>query len=361
MTRAGDGVLGRREGDMAMSMVNNSIYIDGKRAVRPASLDQTVDELRRCPDAEHTFCWIGLLHPSDDEIRAVAKEFNLHPLAVEDAIDAHQRPKLERYDDTLFVVLRPARYVDPVEVVELGEVHLFIGPDFVVALRHAEQPDLAEVRHRLEDTPDLLRLGPYSVLYAVLDKVVDDYGPVLDGLQNDIDEIEVQVFDGDPGASRRIYQLTREVIEFQRAVEPLTDMLIAVRELLKDRASDADLELRRMLRDVADHTTRVVERTEAFRQLLTNILTVNASLVAQRQNDEITSLTQASYRQGEQVKRISSWAAILFAPTLIAGIYGMNFRDMPELHWQLGYPMAIGLMLLLAVVLYLIFKRRGWL
>ena len=167
MARAGDGALGRREGDVAVSMVNNAIYIDGKRAVRPASLDQTVDELRRCPDAEHTFCWIGLLHPSDDEIRAVAKEFNLHPLAVEDAIDAHQRPKLERYDNTLFVVLRPARYVDPVEVVELGEVHLFIGPDFVVALRHAEQPDLAEVRNRLEETPDLLRLGPYAVLYAV--------------------------------------------------------------------------------------------------------------------------------------------------------------------------------------------------
>jgi len=361
MARAGDGVLGRREGDVAVSMVNNAIYIDGKRAVRPASLDQTVDELRRCPDAEHTFCWIGLLHPSDDEIRAVAKEFNLHPLAVEDAIDAHQRPKLERYDNTLFVVLRPARYVDPVEVVELGEVHLFIGPDFVVALRHAEQPDLAEVRNRLEETPDLLRLGPYAVLYAVLDRVVDDYGPVLDGLQNDIDEIEVQVFDGDPAASRRIYTLSREVIEFQRAVDPLQDVLRQLRNVLNSRGTNADLELRRRLRDVNDHLARVVERTDGFRQLLTNILQVNAALVGQRQNDEMTRLTEASYQQNEQVKRISSVAAILFAPTLIAGIYGMNFTHMPELHWVLGYPFAVALMVLLSVALYVIFRYRGWL
>ncbi|MBO0849679.1 MAG: transporter, partial [Pseudonocardia sp.] len=199
------------------------------------------------------------------------------------------------------------------------------------------------------------------VLYAVLDQVVDDYGPVLDGLRGDIDEIETQVFDGDPGASRRIYQLSREVIEFQRAVEPLTELLDNVRELLKGRAGEEDRELRRMLRDVADHHARVVERTEGFRQLLTNILTVNAALVAQRQNDEMTRLTEASYQQNEQVKRISSVAAILFAPTLIAGVYGMNFNHMPELNWLLGYPFAIGLMLLLSLGLYLFFRFRGWL
>ncbi|HTF48734.1 MAG TPA: magnesium and cobalt transport protein CorA [Pseudonocardia sp.] len=302
-------------------MVNNAIYIDGKRAIQPTSLDQTAEELRRCPD-DHSFCWIGLLRPSEAEIHAVAEEFNLHPLAVEDAIDAHQRPKLERYGDTLFVVLRPAWYVDPVEVIEIGELHLFLGPDFVVALRHADKPDLAEVRHRLEETPDLLRYGPYAVLYAMLDKVVDDYAPVLDGLRGDVDEIEIQVFDGDPQASRRIYQLNREVIEFQRAVEPLSDVLIELRNMLKDRAGDADLELRRLLRNVADHVTRVVERTEGFRQLLTNILSVNATLVAQRQNEEMARLTEASFQQNEQVKRISSIAAILFAPTLIAGVYG---------------------------------------
>ncbi|MBA2322465.1 MAG: magnesium/cobalt transporter CorA [Actinomycetota bacterium] len=344
-----------------MSLIDNVIYVDGKRAVRPESLEKTFDELRRCPADGHSFSWIGLLRPTEEDIQAVAAEFDLHPLAVEDAIDAHQRPKLERYGHTVFVVLRPAWYVDPVEVVELGEVHLFLGPAFVVTLRHADQPQLAEVRERLEENPELLGRGPFAVLYAILDKVVDDYAPVLDGLQTDIDEIEVQVFDGDPSASRRIYQLTREVIEFQRAVEPLTDVLDELRGMLKEQASEADLELRRMLRDVADHTTRVVERTEAFRQLLTNILSVNAALVAQRQNEEMTRLTQASYAQGEQVKRISSWAAILFAPTLVAGIYGMNFHEIPELSWTLGYPMAIGMMLVMAGILYLVFRRRGWL
>ncbi len=344
-----------------MSVVDNAIYIDGRRAVVPESLDQTFEDLRACHADGHSFGWIGLLRPSPEEIKAVADEFGLHSLAVEDTVTAHQRPKLERYGDVLFVVLRPARYVDPVEVVEIGEVHLFIGPDFVITVRHAEEPNLGEVRHRLEEDPQLLNNGPYAVLYAVLDKVVDDYGPVLLGLQDDIDEIEVQVFDGDPGVSKRIYTLSREVIEFQRAVEPLQEIFVELRERLKERASEADLELRRALRDVADHATRVLERTEAFRQLLTNILTVNAALVAQRQNEEITRLSEASYDQNEQVKRISSWAAILFAPTLIASIYGMNFTHMPELNWIVGYPLALLMMVATGVILYIIFKRRGWL
>ncbi len=344
-----------------MSVVDNAIYVDGKRAVVPESLDQTFEDLRACPTDRRSFCWIGLLHPSEEEIQAVAKEFDLHGLAVEDTVTAHQRPKLERYGDLAFVVLRPARYVDSNEVVDIGEVHLFIGPDFVITVRHAPEPDLAEVRHRLEADPDLLDDGPYAVLYAVLDKVVDDYGPVLDGLQDDVDQIEVQVFDGDPGVSRRIYQLTREVIEFQRAVEPLRDVFIDLRDHLKQQAGESDLELRRALRDVADHATRAVERIEGFRQLLSNILQVNAALVAQRQNDEITRLTEAGYVQNEQVKRISSWAAILFAPTLIASIYGMNFDVMPELQWTLGYPFAVLLMILMGLGLYLSFKRRGWL
>jgi magnesium transporter len=344
-----------------MSVVDNAIYIDGKRAVVPTSLDHTFEELRKCVGDGHSFCWIGLLRPSADEINEVAAEFGLHDLAVEDTIKAHQRPKLERYSDVEFVVLRPARYVDPVEVVEIGEVHLFLGPDFVITVRHAEEPDLGAVRHRLEEDPELLANGPYSVLYAIMDKIVDDYGPVLDGLQDDIDEIEVQVFQGERGVSKRIYQLTREVIEFQRAVEPLAEIFVELRYRLKERAKESDLELRRALRDVADHATRVVERAEGYRQLLTNILTVNAALVAQRQNDEMTRLTEASFDQNEQVKRISSWAAILFAPTLIASIYGMNFDHMPELHWVLGYPFAVALMLLLGGTLYAIFKRSGWL
>ena len=344
-----------------MPVVDNAIYIDGARAIVPDSLDHTFEKLRACPAGGSNFAWIGLLRPTPAEVKAVAEEFDLHPLAVEDTVTAHQRPKLERYGDILFVVLRPARYVDSVEVVDIGEVHLFLGPDFVITVRHAEEPDLGEVRQRLEKEPALLANGPYSVLYAVLDKVVDDYSPVLDGLQDDIDGIEVQVFDGDPAVSRRIYQLSREVIEFQRAVEPLADLFVDLRDRLKERAGAADLELRRALRDVADHATRVMERIEGYRQLLTSILQVNATLVAQRQNDEMARLTQAGFDQNEQVKRISSWAAILFAPTLVAGIYGMNFKNMPELEWPLGYPMAFVLMVLLGLVLYTIFRKRGWL
>ncbi|GAA3102854.1 magnesium/cobalt transporter CorA [Pseudonocardia yunnanensis] len=344
-----------------MSVVDNAIYIDGRRAVDPTSLDHTFEELRQCPDQGRSFCWIGLLRPSKKEIEAVAEEFGLHPLAVEDTITAHQRPKLDLYGDVVFVVLRPARYVDPVEVVEIGEVHLFIGPDFVITVRHAEEPDLAAVRKRLEADPELLDNGPYAVLYAVLDKVVDDYFPVLDGLQDDIDGIEVQVFGGDPGVSKRIYQLSREVIEFQRAVEPLREVFIELRDRLKSTASESDLELRRSLRDVSDHATRVMERVQSFRDLLSNIVQVNAALVAQRQNEEMARLTEAGYDQNEQVKRISSWAAILFAPTLVASIYGMNFTHMPELAWTYGYPFALGLMLLCGMILYTIFKRAGWL
>ncbi|MGH3568194.1 MAG: magnesium and cobalt transport protein CorA [Pseudonocardia sp.] len=344
-----------------MTVVDNAIYVDGKREITPSSLDHAFDELRTCPEERRSFCWIGMLRPSQTEIDAVAEEFSLHSLAVEDTVTAHQRPKLEHYGDTIFVVLRPARYIDPVEVVDLGEVHLFLGPSFVITVRHADEPDLHQVRARLEQDQKLLAHGPFAVLYAVLDKVVDDYGPVLDGLQDDIDQIEVQVFDGDPTASRRIYQLNREVIEFQRAVQPLSDIFGQLRDRFGKSGADTDLELRRALRDVADHATRVLERIEGFRQLLTNILTVNSALVAQRQNDEITRLTEAGYAQNEQVKRISSWAAILFAPTLIASLYGMNFTHMPELDWLLGYPMALVLMLLLGGGLYVAFKHRGWL
>ena len=341
-----------------MSVVDNAIYVDGKREVAPKSLDQALDALRTCPDEGRSFCWIGMLRPDPDEIAAVADEFSLHPLAVEDTVTAHQRPKLERYGDTLFAVLRPARYVDHDEVVELGEVHLFLGPDFVVTVRHAEEPNLKDVRTRLEHDPDLLAHGPFAVFYAVLDKVVDDYGPVLDGLQGDIDEIEVQVFGGDPNASRRIYQLSREVIEFQRAVEPLRSIFD---QLHNEVGDETELELRRRLRDVKDHSLRVLERVEGFRQLLTNILQANAALVAQRQNDEMARMTAAGFEQNEQVKRISSWAAIFFAPTFVASVYGMNFDDMPELHWAWGYPFALLLMVGFGVVLYLGFKRRGWL
>lgn len=338
-----------------MGIVDNAVYVAGCRAAEPSSLEVTYELMRE----QHGMGWIGLYRPTDEEVASVATEFEIHELAVEDTITAHQRPKLERYDDVLFTVLRPARYIDAEERVEFGELHVFTGPDFVVTVRHAESPNLGRVRRRLEATPELLRLGPEAVLYAIFDEVVDEYEPVVAGLENDIDEIEFQVFEGDPGVSRRIYELTREVIEFQRATRPLLGMLNALSAGFDKYAVDE--ELRRSLRDVADHVIKIVERVDGFRALLQNILTVNATLVGQRQNEETQRLTEASLAQSEEVKRISSWAAILFAPTLVGTIYGMNFDDMPELGWSYGYPFALALMALVCGGLYLAFKRRDWL
>jgi magnesium transporter len=338
-----------------MTLKDNAVYVDGKRTADPESLDETYEILRE----RHGLAWIGLYRPDPAEIRSVAREFDLHELAVEDAITAHQRPKLERYDRTLFIVLRPARYLDDVERVEFGELHVFTGRDFVVTIRHAEAPNLARVRTRLEHSPDLLRCGPEAILYAILDQVVDEYEPVVAGLENDIDEIEDELFEGDPGVSQRIYELSREVIAFQRATHPLLGILDAL-EGGFDKYR-IDVELQRNLRDVRDHVTTVVERADAFRVLLQNALNVNATLVGQRQNDEMRSLTVASLAQNEEVKRISAWAAILFAPTLVGTVYGMNFRHMPELHWAAGYPLALTLMVVTSVTLYFVFKHRRWL
>jgi magnesium transporter len=256
-------------------------------------------------------------------------------------------------------VLRAATYLDREEEVEFGEIHVFVGPNFVLTVRHSRTPDLAVVRNRMEASPDLLALGPEAVLYAILDSVVDGYAPVVAGLDKDIDEIEAQVFRGDPGASRRIYELSTEVIEFQRSTRPLLSMLDALVAGFDKYGTNE--ELQRYLRDVADHATTVAERVASFRQNLSDILTVNATLVGQAQNEEVRRLTEASIRQNEEVKRISAWAAIIFAPTLIGTIYGMNFDAMPELGWAWGYPFALALMAIISVALWLIFRRRGWL
>jgi magnesium transporter len=338
-----------------MPVIDNAIYNGGVRVATPVTLEETFETRE-----EHGgFAWIGLYRPTDRELDAVASEFQLHQLAVEDARKGHQRAKLERYDDNLFIVLRPARYLDDIEQVEFGELHVFIGLDFAITIRRAESPDLAKVRHRLEDSPELLAKGPEAVLYAVLDQVVDEYWPVDQGLENDIDEIEDQLFSGDPEVTRRIYDLASEVMEFQRATRPLIDMFALLERGFEKY--DVDLELRRYLRDVKDHVIRIVERGESFRQLLQNALSVHATLVAQRQNEEIKRLTETSLAQSEQTKKISSWAAILFAPALVGTIYGMNFTYMPELDWGLGYPFALLLMLGLGFALYGIFKGRGWL
>ncbi|MBK9740156.1 MAG: magnesium and cobalt transport protein CorA [Actinobacteria bacterium] len=349
----GDGPDTPTSSASGSSIVDLAVYRDGRRVSSPATLDGLYEHLRRDPEA---FAWIGLYRPSPDEVISLAEEFDLHELAVEDAIVAHQRPKLERYDETLFVVLSAARYLDDVEEVEFGELHVFVGPNFVISMRHSESPDLSGVRAGLENDPDLLALGPEAILYAVLDRVVDGYLPVVAGLENDIDEIETEVFSGDPEVSRRIYDLSREVIEFRRATTPLTTILLAL-EAGFDKY-DVGEELQRSLRDVADHNTQVSERVEGFQQILRDMLTVNATLVAQKQNEEMRALTVASNSQNTEVKRISAWAAILFAPTLIGTIYGMNFSHMPELDQPWGYPLALGMMAAVCVSLYAVFKRR---
>jgi magnesium transporter len=325
-------------------IVDRAIYREGTRAAEGLPL---TDMGEACRDGGG-IAWIGLYRPTEEEFAAVAREFDLHELAVEDAVNAHQRPKLERYGDTLFCVLRPARYIDETENVEFGEVHVFAGPRFVITVRHGGAPDLAAVRRDLESRPDLLRRGPVAILHAIMDRVVDDYAPVVDGVENDIDEIEDDVFGGKRDVSRRIYELLREVIAFQRATRPLVPML---ERLMSDR--DVDDEERRYLRDVQDHAVRVHEQADSFRDLLQNILNVNLTL-------ETKTLNEVANAQNEEVKKISAWAAILFAPTLVGTVYGMNFDHMPELHWRFGYPFAIVLMLAVSVTLYTVFKHRRW-
>ncbi|HEY0260091.1 MAG TPA: magnesium and cobalt transport protein CorA [Lacisediminihabitans sp.] len=338
------------------SLINNAIYEGGRRVETPTSLGATYAALDAHPGS---MAWIGLYRPSTEEITSLAEQFGLHELAVEDAILAHQRPKIERYGSTLFVVLRAARYVDSEEEVEFGELHIFVGKNFVITVRHSESPDLSVIRSRLEGTPELLARGPEFVLYAILDAVVDGYLPVVGGLSNDIDEIEIQVFEGDPRVSRRIYELSREVIDFQRAAQPLVGILEQITQGFDKY--EIEEELRQYLRDVADHVIHVTERIEEFRILLRDILTVNGTLVAQRQNEDMQKVGEASNRQAEEARKISAWAAILFTPSIITGIYGMNFAFMPELHWTWGYPFAILLMVAVSGALFWVFRKRKWL
>lgn len=322
-------------------IVDNAIYVDGRRAEEPGSLQETYEAVRQ----RRGVAWIELYKPTEDEFGSVVREFGLHPLAVEEPIKAPLRTKLERYAGTLFLVLKAARYLDESETVEFGEVDAFVRENFVFTVLRGEPAALVAVRERLEGAPELLRRVPEAILYAIIERVVDGYAPVVAGLENDIDEIETEVFSGNAGVSRRIYELSREVIEFQRATEPLPAILDRLTS--GSEAPEVDAEVQKYLHVVHDQALRITERVEGFRQLLQNILSVN--------------LTGASIAQNDQVKKISAWAAILFAPTLIGTVYGMNFDYMPELHWKFGYPFAMVLMLMVSVTLYLVFKRRGWL
>jgi magnesium transporter len=322
-------------------IVDCAVYVDGVRRGGALSLEEAF-EAGRPADA---FVWIGLHEPTEEEFDAVRKEFSLHDLAVEDAIKAHQRPKLEVYDDTVLVVLKTAWYKEEAEEIELAEILLFIGDGFVVTVRHGPASGLAEVRKKLEADPDFLRLGPGAVLYGILDRVVDDYGPVILGLENDIAEVESEVFSGErTNPAERIYFLKRESITFNQAVAPL---LPAVDRLARASFPMVHEQLRPYFRDIHDHLLRAAEQLVSFRDLLTSVLEAN--------------LTQVNVRQNEDMRKISAWVAILAVPTMIAGIYGMNFKHMPELELKYGYFVVLGAMLTICGLLYRLFRKAGWL
>jgi magnesium transporter len=323
-------------------IADNAIYVDGRRAAKqPSSLQETYEYLRQL---DNGVAWIDLFKPTQGEFESVAQELELPPRVIEDAIKPQQRPKLMHYGDSLFVVLKTARYLDEPEKVEFSEAHVLVGKDFIVTVRYEEIPALEEVRRRLEGEPELLRQGPQPILREIMDQIVDDYEPVLEGLGTDIQEVEVEVFGENAEVSQRIYELSRELVQFQRATSPLARAL--ERDAERDE-QDIDPELRSYLRELHDRVLRVEEPTEGFRDMLSDILVVNLTLISVRQND--------------QTKKISAWAAILIVPTLIAGIYGMNFDYMPELHWTLGYPFALALIVSISVGLYAVFRHIKWL
>ncbi|MCW2505087.1 MAG: corA [Actinomycetia bacterium] len=342
----------RRDGEESAPLTGSAImdcglYLDGIRKAGRIDYREALDEARRHSDG---FVWLGLHEPIPGEFDDIAATFDLHPLAVEDAVKAFQRPKLERYSDMTFVVLKTARYVghgeltETTEVVETGDVMLFIGRNYVVSVRHGDACKLGDVRSGLENDPDLLRHGPWAVFHAVTDKVVDDYLVVVDEIEDDIDAVEVGVFSRSSTDVQKIYQLKRELVEFKRAVMPLARPLEA---LTSGQVAAVPLEVRRYIRDIADHHSRVTEQVAGFDDLLTSILQA--------------SLAQVGIQQNNDMRKISAWVAIAAVPTMIAGIYGMNFEHMPEKGWYYGYPGVMVLMSGICLVMYRAFRHSGWL
>ncbi|WP_406400760.1 magnesium/cobalt transporter CorA [Streptomyces sp. NBC_00879] len=334
---------------LGSTVVNCVIYENGVRQPDTSPVDEA---LRRVRKAGRGFVWIGLHEPSQTEIAGIAELFGLHPLAVEDAVQAHQRPKVERYEDMLFAVFKTCRYVEheeltaTSEVVDTGELMVFTGPDFVITVRHGGHGSLGPLREALEATPEQLAKGPSAVLHAIADQVVDDYLTVADSVQNDIDAVETAVFSehaghGDAG---RIYQLKRELLELKRAVAPLDRPLqILASHSLPPFGPD----IQPYFRDVVDHLNRVAEQITSFDALLDSILQAH--------------LAQVTVAQNEDMRKITAWAAIIAVPTMVCGVYGMNFEHMPELRWTYGYPLALGVMAVACFVLHRSFRRNGWL
>ncbi|SRR5581483_1052895 len=325
-------------------IVDCAHYKDGARQHEKALSPEQAAGIRQRA-AEGEFVWIGIHEPEVNDLDHLAELFGLHELAVEDAHSAHQRPKIEEYGDDSFIVLRTAHYHEDREEVHFGEIHIFAGAGYVITVRHGPGSELATARQRLEKRPDLLQLGAASAVWSVVDKVVDDYIPVAEAIEDDIEEVEKDVFDDDvPAPTARIYGLKREVIEFHRAVGPLLGPLGALEEGAYERIPE---ELRRFFRDVADHARRVDEQVNSQRELLTSVLEANLALVSVNQN--------------EVVKKISAVFGIIAVPTFIASVYGMNFDHMPELHWRFGYPLCLGVMALTVVALVAFFRRIEWL
>jgi magnesium transporter len=337
---------------MTQAVVDCAIYQDGNRLPGDFTPPAAFARVHELADAgQQAFVWIGLHEPDHDQMQSVADLFGLHPLAVEDAVHAHQRPKAERYDDTLFMVLKTVNYVPHEtvalarEIVETGEIMVFVGSDFIVTVRHGDHTGLADLRRRLEANPDQLRLGPPAVMHAVADHVVDSYQRVTGAMEGDVDAIEENTFSPTSKTDiEPIYLLKREVVELRRAVSPLTDDL----EWLNTANNDLLVkEVRRQIRDVLDHQILAADKIAEYDEMLTSLVQA--------------ALAKVGMQQNQDMRKISAWAAMAAVPTAIAGIYGMNFENMPELAWKWGYPAVLVLMATICTFLYRTFRRNHWL
>jgi len=325
-------------------IVDCAVYEDGCRCEGDLPLAEAGEASHR----DGSFVWVGVFEPGEEEFDAVRREFDLHELAVEDAVVAHQRPKVERYDDTLLMVLKTVRYCGAENaqvVVEAGEVMVFLGRDFVISVRHGDHGGLHDVRLRLEADPEQLALGPAAVLHAIADHVVDGYMAVTEAIEDDIDDLEREVFTPRSAPdSERIYAMKREVLELRRAVVPLGGPL---RKLTEGYSALVPHDVRSYFRDVDDHLVTVAERIGSFNELLTSLVDAALAKITMQQNGDM--------------RKITSWVAIVSVPTMVAGIYGMNFDAMPALHWQLGFPTLMAVTAVACLLLFRVFRRNQWL
>jgi magnesium transporter len=329
-------------------VIDCAVYLDGKRLPGRFSHADAIAEVRRRGEG---FVWIGLYEPDEEQIQGIAETFGLHELAVEDAVTAHQRPKLDRYEENLFMVLKTVRYLEhesptsASEIVDTGEIMAFLGKDYIVTVRHGKHSGLAKLREELESEPERLQIGPAAVLHGIADRVVDSYLAVSADFEHDIDVIETSVFAPRSAVSaEQMYLMKREILELRRAVVPLA---VPLRRLAEGYTPLIPEQVRSYFRDVDDHLTTVSERVASFDELLTTLVDA--------------TLAKINLQQAADMRKITSWAAIIAVPTMAVGVYGMNFDYMPELHWRFGYPLVMLVILVACLILYRIFRRNRWL